>query len=305
VFAGFLMCELRNQGLYIVAVMAVITLFVCRKQLIVPVSMVLIGIFVVGFNAWATRTFEIGPTDMKEMLSVPIQQSYRVAYNRLTGKEPAEITDGQMAMLATLVPTENMYGYRPDISDPIKYYFNTPVFKADKEEYIRLWYALGKKNSRTYWRAFRDLIMPYWNYNIHLQRDLMFSYTNVDFNRWGIHRDCKMPEYYNYLINQAVHLHYHRNPLTYLMFEPGICLWIMTFAFGWAIINRRKRQTLLTFWNCLLFGTMLLGPAALYRYILPIVLTAPLMLGMLWIERRPACEMTGGAETVFPENAEN
>jgi uncharacterized membrane protein YhaH (DUF805 family) len=78
----------------------------------------------------------------------------------------------------------------------------------------------------------------------------------------------------------------------------------MTFAFGWAIINRRRRQTLLTFWICLLFGTMMLGPAALYRYIFPIELAVPLMLGMLWIERRPENAEAGAPVIAVAAEAE-
>ena len=305
-FTGFLVCELRNQCIYIVAVMVVITLIACRKKLIVPVTMILICVLTLGFNAWAYRTYDIKKTDMREMLNVPIQQSYRVAYDKLTGKEPADITDEEMAMLVRLVPEENIYNYRGDISDPVKFNFDTQSFKANEKEYIQLWYDLGKKNTKIYWYAFRDLLAPYWNYNIFLQRGLMFLYTNQEDDIWNIQRDSKNPEYIDYLIEQNVNLRYQDNPVTFLLFEPGICLWIMTFAFGWAIINRRRRQTLLTFWICLLFGTMMLGPAALYRYIFPIELAVPLMLGMFWIERRPENAEAGApviavaAETELP-----
>ena len=214
------------------------------------------------------------------MLCVPMQQMARVCSLWKT-EEGAHITltREQYETTNRLLTPEGIQSYVPDSADNVKSAFRTDVLMKDFGRYFSNYVAMGLQNPREYLLAWVDLIRPYWDTTQSQYKGFAFFYSFPERNRWGIQRQQpnRLFELFFSLLYRIV-----QSPSCNLFWRPEACLWILAALPGLALARKRKTLFLSVLPLGLYFGTTLLGPVALLRYLFPLTMATPLLLGMLF-----------------------
>lgn len=148
-FAGLLVCFWRNDGIYMVVPALICLIFVEKrkywKQFLMTLAAVLL--IYVGFNKVALPALHVAPTEKREALSLPVQQTAR--YMKYY---PHDITKSERQVLAQtfIKPSEIGKVYNPNISDPVKFSLKGHV---NTKAYLKMWFAMGLRHPLVYFNA--------------------------------------------------------------------------------------------------------------------------------------------------------
>lgn len=280
---GILMCLFRNQGLYIVLALLFFCLILRAGKKGLCISLLLVCLISQGFFTLSSAVFNIPRGDTREMLCVPIQQMGRVASMYVSGEGAGvDITPEQYEITAELIAPEGIVSYLPNSADNVKSYFRTELLTQDFGKYFSNYIAMGMQNPREYLMAWVELIAPYWNMNCNANKVIAFEATFPSLNSWEIHRrsdNVLADRIYAYLY-RAVTI-----SKTGILQRPEVCLWILALLPGLALATKRKKMFLSILPLGLYLGTTILGPVALLRYLFPLTMATPLLLGMLFQRR--------------------
>lgn len=273
---GILMCLMRNAAVYLVAVLIIALLFSFRKYKKAFLSLCMIFLISWLFSRFSTYALHIVPGDARENMSLPIQQLAAVAHSAHYGTEPVDITQEQLTAIHELIPVESLEVFMRDTVDLVKADFDTKTFAENPRKYISLYLAVGRQNPGIYIRAFRDMTVPYFDMAKSLRRDLCLTATFPEVSHLRISRYGLLPAYYNFLEEQIETDHY------FLLMQPGISIWLMVIGIGVSINRKNKEIFLCILPIAIYFIGLLLGPMALLRYLYPMMLTTPLLFGILF-----------------------
>lgn len=281
ILSGILMCLLRNQGIYIVAVLLVISVFADWKDKRFLASLCVIVIAGRLFFAVTNTVLGVQKGDAREMLSVPMQQMALVCSLYMAG-EDVSLTPEEFEKFALLVDKEHIPDYHLSTADPVKSYFDTETLKQDLPGYLSLYVRVGMHNPGYYLTALRCLIYPYWDMSENVARDISITNTFPELSEgWGISQESLLPGYKEYLSNYILYgMDEEIRGLSWLL-EPGLCIWIMTALLGLSVARKEKAVFLSVMAGVLFFGTLLLGPVALMRYLYPLMILTPWLLALL------------------------
>lgn len=218
----------------------------------------------------------------KEMLSVPIQQMARVYHlyglNAPVGYEIREV-----------LPLAERY--RPEMADHVK---GTAQVDGPGEltRFVKLWLRESIRYPVEYLDAFLFVTKGYWDINDRSFASIYAPY-GAHFNGpmvalcdsiYGIEARQLLPGLHKWFEEMFWSNGYQQYPVRWLLLQPGLYSWMLAFAAVLAIINRRKDILLPCLMLLLYLGTLLLGPCALIRYHYCIMITVPMLLGLLAAE---------------------
>lgn len=280
-FFGLMVCLMRNAILFLLAALLVISLFTRLKDK--KVYLTLLGVIVCAktFSFLCGNVAGIPGSDMKENLCIPIQQMAAVAYASQEGK--TTLSEEDLDSLGELFTDIVMTEYDPYSADYPKSCFRTEAFKDNPGKYISLYFRLGTQNPDLYQDAFKSLILPYWHMEKNPFRKLAYSYTFPELNQWNIRPQyfSQLARYQSWLIDEI------ETPYFPFWRQPGLCIWLLAALSGLMIARKEQRGLLKLLPIFLYFAGILLGPVALLRYLYPVMLTVPLLFGMLFKKRNP------------------
>ncbi len=153
---------LRNNGIYIAVVMAILFLLLYKKyrKQILMVFVCAIGLFQIWqgpvFSAW-----NIEKQSFAEAASVPLQQVGYVLYQDKTFSEE------DMAFLETLMPVEKVKEvFTPGFTDPYKFdeAFDEAFLNENVGEFLSVWWNGCKQHFGSYVEAYLMQTCGYWHY---------------------------------------------------------------------------------------------------------------------------------------------
>lgn len=274
--SGILMCLMRNAAVYLVGALLLIMLpFLrkCKKTIIILCTVFLISLL---FSRFFTNTLNIPAGDARENMCIPIQQLAAVSHSAHYGTEPVNITPEQTASIKELIPEESLEVFLRDTVDLVKAEFDTETFRKDPRKYISLYLSVGRQNPGIYIRAFRDMVLPYFDMTTSTRRSLSLEETFPEFSHLHISGYGLLPSFYAFLENQIEAEHY------FLLLQPGISIWLMAMGIGISICRKNGKILLCIFPAAIYFIGILLGPMALLRYLYPMMLATPLLFGILF-----------------------
>lgn len=274
--SGIIMCLMRNAAIYLVAVLIIVLLFSFRKYKKAFLSLCMIFLISWLFSQFFTDAMHIAPGDIRENMSLPIQQLAAVAHSAHYGTEPVDITEKQLSAIHELIPAESLEVFMRDTVDLVKADFDTKTFSENPRKYISLYLAVGRQNPGIYIRAFRDMTVPYFDMTKSLRRDLCLTATFPEISHLRISGYGLLPSYYSFLEEQVETDHY------FLLLQPGISIWLMVIGIGISINRKNKEIFLCILPIAIYFIGLLLGPMALLRYLYPMMLATPLLFGILF-----------------------
>ncbi len=269
VVSALLAMILRNNGLYIV-ILSLIMIFVYVKQdrnklwkLILPIA----AVYLI-YTGPMYKIMNVQAGGVEEMLSVPIQQIARVHHY-----EADSIEEGDLELLYQVIPKENWDAYRVSVSDFVKSGFVAEAYEQNKAEFWKIWLKLGVEHPLTYVNSFLLGTVDFWyphavmdGYRDVYGKSSYFDYQVCDPGREivileGLH------EFYEYI---SLDKSAQQIPGMFLVLSPG-WYFVVAFVISMYLWYRRSYGKLIVImvvgWNML---TVLLGPIALVRYVLPL-----------------------------------
>lgn len=273
--SGLLVCLFRNQGIYIFLVLTVFCLLLRMRSKRLYGCLVGIMACYGIFCIFCTNVLKIPEGDKREMLSVPMQQMAAVGYQRLMSGG-GNISEDQLQIMEEIIPEQYILAWDSASADPVKSGFETEEFGAHLLRHLNNYIQIGLQNPDIYLETFRGMIAAYWDMNRNPFRTLAFSYTFSDMNRWDIKLESILGFYAEMLMNRGF-----VDPIP-VWNQPAVSIWCMPALAAVAYARRRKTLFLGSLPAILYFGTILLGPVALLRYMYPLMLAQPLLLGMLF-----------------------
>ena len=272
---------MRNNGLYIVMLTLLIIMFLCRKNI---KRYLLNCVIIIAIYTFYTGPFydvlNVADGGIEEMLSVPLQQIARVyAY------EKESIPEDKLEYLHAIIPEKNWEAYRSTVSDFVKSGFREEVFAENPARFIRIWVQIGLEHPLTYINSFLINTVDFW-----------YPFAVID----GYQDAYGKSSYFDYRVSEPgtevvlfpqIHGIYdsishdketQRLPGMFLLLSPGwyLIIFLCLFLYLWRERHFRAMMPLLPV--LINFGTVLLGPIALVRYVLILFFAFPMYSTLIW-----------------------
>lgn len=262
----------RNNGYHMLLLSFPFVIYVVRKHYKPFLAIFLLLIcFQTTYSKVILPYFKITPGSIREMLSVPFQQTARyVKYHEedLT-KEDKQIID-KLLGYKTLASR-----YNPELSDPVKNGFNKYATSEDLKEYFSLWFRGLIKRPVTYIDSTVNNIYGFFypeklNWYVYYKYDTRITEDGFDYH----YNSLAIPR--SILSSFAVSFPYL--PVIGLISNIGFSVWIIFILVGY-LIYRKNYENIVTLTPALvLILVCIVGPANTYfRYTLPFVFALPLM----------------------------
>ena len=279
----------RNNGFYVILAMILILVIAavfCKSRKIgILVFMV---VFVAGLlcykgvDATLAIVLKADNSENQELLTVPIQQLARTYRH-----SPDVFTPEEKAILFSYLPEDELLLYDADLSDLLKAQFNNICYAENSSEFWKLWFGKFVKKPVTYLNAWFMTSYGYWYPDTIInvyggQERFTFQYKESSYFGFetelpGV-RDSKFPWLEEQYRKMSLELYQQEVPVISMFFSPGFLFWLFM-GCAMCCIYEKKYIWLLPF-GCifLLWGTAILGPTFLVRYVLILWFAAPLYL---------------------------
>lgn len=284
---SFLMCAFRNNGIHIY-IFCFAALFILRiskikkaKAHIALIVAVLLPVLM--FKIYTGPVFaalDIAQGEVREALSVPIQQLQRVAVRRAD-----ELTSEQTERMSYYIdnlewmespPPE----YSPFIADPAKSCFYSNHYNNDPIAFWKFYLQTGEQFTKEYIVAFLSNTLGFWYPGYYGYSYVMYeNYPPEVFaeplERKSISDSQIIKKYYESVCGSEF---WRKTPVLRLFFVPGFTLWFLLYALLFAWKKRGFFTKILPLFLPLIaqYGIMILSPMSSFRYSWPFYLMLPL-----------------------------
>lgn len=216
----------------------------------------------------------------REALSIPIQQMARVKV-----LHNDELDAGIKADLNVLIDDEWADRYDEHLADPIK----ERISMKQPGLFVKTWLKLGTKYPGTYLDAWLLTTEGAWYLRdtscnrIYGEGQLTgFGYLSTDIRHmpegFEVKEASVIPPLRSFLEKIVSDNAFEKVPLIRLLFAPAFYFWLTVVYVYVRIINKDKAGLRPVIFLMAYFLTLLLSPAILVRYMLPFMLTAPILL---------------------------
>lgn len=276
---SFLMCALRNNGQYVFVASGLILFFFMEGKKKRWAIFVVAFALIFGIISGPVLTLAGVPKgNVREALSVviqPLARTYGHADDSLSEEDRGEI--------------ERLFGgnapwYISHISDAPKSQFDSEEFGNNKAEYLKLYITKGLQFPTIYMDAILATTYANWYPYDTLPDDscfrLYFEFPEITPEEFG----SKLGGYYTFLQNFSRNSSYNRIVPFRILISTGFAFWVILAGLAYAIINRQKKLILSFVPPVMLWGTIMLGPVALFRYTYPLMIVNVVICGLIFME---------------------
>ncbi|MGN0425823.1 MAG: DUF6020 family protein [Acetatifactor sp.] len=284
---SFFMCAFRNNGIHIYlfcfAVLFVLRITQIKKGKAYLPLIAVILLPVVMFQIYTGPVFDaldIEPGQVREALSIPIQQLQRVAVNKadeLT-TEQMERMDYYLDNLKWMNPYPGR-AYDPFLSDPAKSSFYSDRYNEDPIAFWKFYLQIGKQFTKEYIVAFLsntlgDWYPGYYEYSYVMYENYPPEMFSEPLERKSIVNLGILEKYYE---SVCLSDFWRKTPVLRLFFVPGFSLWLLLYALALSWRKRGYFTKVLPLFLPLIaqYGIMILSPMSSFRYSWPFYLLLP------------------------------
>ncbi len=280
VFVMLLVILFRNNGLYVV-VLSFPFLILATKKLWKPLLIVLL--ITLGLSTTYSKVilpyFKITPGSIREMLSIPFQQTARLVkyHSQDISSNDKKIID-KVLVYDTLAER-----YNPELSDNVKNKYNPQATKKDLIAYFNVWLKGLFMHPNTYIDATINNVYGFFypektNWYIYHNFDKRITENGFNYhynNLEGLRNILSgFGEAYPYL------------PILGLLVNIALNTWLVFTLIGYLIYQKRIKDIVLYLPALISILVCIAGPAnTYYRYALPYIMSMPLMIGFV-LERQ-------------------
>lgn len=263
----------RNNGYHMILLSFPFVIYVVRKNYKPFLIMFLALIcFQVSYSKIVLPYFKITPGSVREMLSVPFQQTARyVKYH------DDELTKKDKKIIDNILGYETLASrYNPELSDPVKNQFNKYATSDDLKKYFALWFRGLIKEPVTYIDATINNVYGFFypeklNWYVYYNYDTRITEDGFDYHYNGLNTSRAI------LSKFAIGFPYL--PVIGLISNIGFSVWVIFTLVGYLIYIKNYENIVTLSPALVLILVCVLGPANTYfRYTLPFVFAIPLMI---------------------------
>ncbi len=281
-----LMGMFRNNAVYGLAFLAVCLLaawlFGARKSSsggfllrLTVLSLAAVLLIECGFTVLA-RGLNAQPGSIREMLSVPCQQLARTyVYHQ------EEINQADKEELCRYIPEDAMMQYRYWLSDPVKAGLDDSYLKEHKQEFLSLWFRLGRQFPSEYVLAPLYNTMGIWYLGGDSSCYLEYEMSPPIDERHVVETHSLLPllkKIYSWFTDTNIQKYL---PMVSILFYTSFYAWTVLTAGVLIIVRRRYIYLILPLYCIGYMLTLLLGPCLTVRYMICVMLCVPVLLGMV------------------------
>ncbi len=267
----------RNNGFYTI-LLSMPFLLIAEKKKRKPICIVLLLliIFHVGYGKILLPSLKISNTSIREVLSIPFQQTARVVK-----LHKDEIPEDEKEVIDYLLDFETLgERYQSDISDPVKNEYNKEATSEDLMNYFKVWFQQFLRYPVDYLDATISNVYGYF-------------YPNT--SKWYIYTDYKnkleeegfddhfiMPDWVRKpLIDYGETFPYI--PIVGSFVNIGIVVWIYFIMLGFLLVNKKGKYLPVLLPALSLILVCVASPVNTYfRYAQPYVFALPVTMFLLY-----------------------
>jgi len=271
----------RNNAVYVLVLFTPFFLFFLRKnwKKVVPMAIVVL-ISITLFNVISFSIFNVKKTGAEEALSVPLQQIARTVTLHGDDLTPEEIT-----RLSQFFAVEKLPGlYDPHISDPVKWSgFKPSAFHDDTGGFWAIWLSLGCKYPGAYISSFLLGSYGYWYPNVNEGIYTLWVYPEETLPSLRAQHRFPLRSGLLFVLIDG----FARNlPVLSMLSSIGFNVWLIILSAGYLIIIKQKKMLVPLLIPALVWFTTLASPVyAEYRYVYGVILSAPVILVLMILEK--------------------
>lgn len=267
---GVLMCLMRNNGFYALALAApFVALMTVRGRRLRALFLcwVTAGASLLA-NAGLMAALDAQPGDAVETLSIPLQQMARVS--AMDG-----LSEEEAALLGEIYPVDPGLAYDPQIADPVKWAMTYDAFYADPARYLALWLRMGLEHPARYLEAFLVQNLPYFYPGAPMRYNVVLGVESTEM--YPLASQPLLPGLTALYQRYDETLEAYGLSGTYLLSDPAAQVWLCLAALGFALWRRRRGLAAACALLLALWVTCLLGPVAILRYMLGFFYAMPVL----------------------------
>ena len=275
----------RNNGFHVI-LLSFPFLFFMRKNRKMKLKLGAVFLLVITFNFSYNKIilpyFKITPTSIREVLSIPFQQTARYVKQYAN-----DIPLNDQKTIDKILDYETISSrYDPELSDPVKNKFNKYATNDDLKKYFNVWFKEFKTHPITYLEAtiantygyyypFKTNWVIYYKYDTRIVKDgFNYHYNKLNFLR-------------KILYTYGVSFQYL--PVLGLLINIGFNVWVLIFMIAYFIYLKKYKEIIYLIPCFILLLVCLASPANCYfRYALPFIFAMPLNLGLFLKETKKA-----------------
>lgn len=275
VLLSFMVCFLRNNGLYAYLLLSPFLIYSFRRkknQTVVSIGLVLA--LAVIYKGPVFNHFGVTESDTIVSLSVPAQQIAAViAYKGNVSEEQKVLLEDIVSLKDVPEAYLGSIHCSDSIMDLVRLKGGQQQISHNKFAYLKLWFQMGWQNKYIYLKAFIDQTSGYWYHKITYP---FIWVTYVMENGSGINRECKVSpalerKISDYMENYKVHFwkYYSNGLFTYLLFMCFI-----------TAMRNKSRNLVIYLWNLGIWLTLIIATPvyADFRYAYAIFLAVPFLI---------------------------
>ncbi len=274
----------RNEGKFILALVFFVLLIFLPQKRLLSFCFLTGTIFLAGvYELLLLPTFNVAPGNIREMMSVPFQQTARFVRDA-----EDEITDQEKKIIDSVLVYDLLAEYyNPDNADKVKWTYRDSATISDLKRYYCTWFAMLLKRPDIYIQATMN------NYYQYFYPDLTEpNYFNYEFGAgemWLTNRDCaeinidlhfpaamkRMRNSYERIRDTITTL-----PLIRIVWSSAIYVWILFVYSAYCLTKRNRNACIIAVPLYILVLVLITVPVNGYysRYIFPLKATLPVVL---------------------------
>ncbi|MDO4392191.1 MAG: DUF6020 family protein [Clostridium sp.] len=297
-------CLIRNNGIYIILIELIFTLFYQKGYRIKLAGCLLAAILLATITSTSlNKVLNVykDPKGLNEMMSVPIMQ-----LNRVYTYSPNVFSQEDKELYQEYIPEEGIQYYKnyPEISDNQKILINTDKLKKEPIKFAKLYIKIGLKDIRDYIKAPLYNMLGLWYPDKQYYDSRMFHpyieawcldtdyLKGIDEEYVSIERHSVLP-----LCNKAIgalfginaqygnndwKMYFNVIPLFSTFCKSGLYFNLYIAILIYSIYRKNKNAITVLGFGVGLLATVILGPVLLYRYVAPIIFSTPIWLSLIF-----------------------
>lgn len=312
VAVAVLMMMFRYNALYAMAAFGVLALIFAKGKEKLRLSALCVIMVIGGAAAKEGIQHGLGTSirgSSVEKYSVIIQQFARVGYCHGDDMDPAtyELVDKYVA-------AESWPGHMPALADASRGGVSFGgVWELDMGQVLKDWIKVGLQYPNEYIDAFLCLTEGFWFLDDRTYCEMqgwgegdrhgaIFTNNSSASDTYeGIQHISKFPWLEEKLENVVSNNAFYHWPIVSALFKPATYILSFLMILLGLLYRKQKRQAFICLFPLAYFGTMLLGPTVQFRYVLPYVITVPLLAALFCAGR----ETEAGSEEQPGEATDN
>lgn len=267
----------RNNGIYTIMLsMPFLLIWVRDKRKPILVTLVALLACYIGYGKVLLPSLKISDTSVREVLSIPFQQTARLVkyHSNAIEKKDIEVID-------YLLEYDTLGNrYKPFISDPVKNLYNKEATSKDLKKYFGVWFKYLGKYPVVYIDATISNIYGYFYPNT--SKWYFYSEYNTKLEEAGFDYHYNDLEVTRNTLS-AIAYNFPYIPVIGMFLNIGFIVWIYFISFGILLINRKAKYIPVLLPALSLILVCVASPVNTYfRYAQPFVFSLPVVLFLLY-----------------------